>query len=138
MRRSEKNELAKLASELRRSRRPGAHALGNAITALLSGTPGAAATVFAALAKNGGGVEQQAGEILSKALTDAVVATAESGSGTGTTVNNDQSSFSLNAPSFVLNGASPGAGEKNKSVNQAAAGRSQSKATMDRLSLRDA
>lgn len=87
MTRSEQGQLAKLAGELRHSSRPGAHTLGNAITALLTGTPGAAAMVFSALAKQGGGMEQQAGEILSKALTNAAVAAADSGDGTETTVN---------------------------------------------------
>lgn len=64
----EQEKLAKLANEMSRSSRPGAHALGTAIDALLGGTPGAIASVFTALAQRGGSVEQQAGEIVSKAL----------------------------------------------------------------------
>jgi hypothetical protein len=110
-----RSEQGQLAGELRHSSRPAAHTLSNTITAVLSGTPGAAAMVFSALAKQGGGMEQQAGEILSKALTDAAVAAADSGDGTETTVNNNQSRFSLNAPSFVLNETPSGANTKKKS-----------------------
>jgi hypothetical protein len=82
MTQDERGRLVKLADELRHSNLRGTHTLGSAITALLDGTPGAAARVFSALAKRGGGVEQQAGEILSKALTEA-----------NTTMRNHQSYF---------------------------------------------
>jgi hypothetical protein len=114
---AQRAQLAKLAGEMRHSRRPSSDALGAAITALLNGTPGAAATVFSALAKQGGRVEQQAGDMISKALADAAVAAARAGGGTTTTVNNDQSHFSLNSPSFVFNAAPPSTSTKEKETH---------------------
>ena len=115
----ERKQLARLIVQLRDSHNPAAAQFAAAASALLSGVPGAAATIVTSLAHQGTSLEQQAAEIISKALADTALAAASPGS--QTTVNNnhqDQSHFSLNAPSFVLNLAGSTSSKHKKQKNK--------------------
>lgn len=115
----ERQQLGRLIVQLRDSHDPAAVQFATAASALLSGIPSAAATIVTSLADRGTSLEQQAAGIIGKALADA--ATAVAGPASETTVNNnhqDQSHFSLNAPSLVLNLASPTSSKQQQQQQQ--------------------
>jgi hypothetical protein len=115
---AERKHLARLIVQLHASQNPGAVQFAAAASGLLSGVPGAAATIITSLAHQATGLEQQAGEIISRALADAALTAASPGP--QTTVNNsenDRSYFSLTGPSFVVNLAGSTSSEQKPAKN---------------------